>query len=38
MGGYRPQSPPDPSAEEILSLIESQMALEGPLLPILHAI
>lgn len=33
-----PQSPPDPTAEEILALIDSQMALEGPLLPILHAI
>lgn len=38
MGGPIPQSPPDPTAEEILSLIESQMALEGPLLRILHAI
>ncbi|WP_206021088.1 formate dehydrogenase subunit gamma [Antarcticimicrobium luteum] len=33
-----PQSVPQPSVEEIAALIDSQIALEGPLLPILHAI
>lgn len=33
-----PQSQPQPGAEEIAALIDDQMALEGPLLPILHAI
>jgi len=33
-----PQSQPQPGAEEIAALIDSQLALEGPLLPILHSI
>lgn len=32
------QTSPVPSAEDILALISSQQHLEGPLLPILHAI
>ncbi len=33
-----PKSHPQPSPEEISALIDNQMDLEGPLLPILHAI
>ncbi len=33
-----PKSHPQPSPEEISALIDNQMHLEGPLLPILHAI
>lgn len=32
------QTTPAPSAEDILALVSSQQHLEGPLLPILHAI
>ena len=38
MGGDMSQTLPHPSAEDISALIDSQMHLEGPLLPILHAI